>query len=266
MKRSGGLALAALLGVAVWYAGPGLRGTPQQAFAQAVGCVEGGCYDAYKLSYFDVATAFVTSAGGYGGAGNSGGVGDALLRIVDAGNFGTVMPANSRRTPDLLLDVAGDVCANIYVYNDVQEQQECCSCPLTANSLLTFSVINDLTSNPFNPKESLSAGVIKIVGSSSFGADGVINSGLGACSNSPTATTAAGPYVIAGGLHEWINHTEMMFSPQGAATTSTSLDAFTNAVLDAGELASLQAGCVAINNANLHASEAIGICTCGRGD
>jgi len=58
----------------------------------------------------------------------------------------------------------------------------------------------------------------------------------------------------------------MMFSPQDAATTSTSLDAFTNAVLDASELASLQAGCAAINSANLHASEAIGICSCGKGD
>ena len=212
------------------------------------------CFDAYKLSYFDVATAFVPSAGGYGGAGNSGGVGDALLRIVDAGNFEglTLGPRNATDPPP----PNGDVCANIYVYNDVQEQQECCSCPLTANSLLTFSVINDLTSNPFNPKESLSAGVIKIVGSS----------GVVGCSNSPTATTAAGPYIIAGGLHEWLNHTEMMFSPQGAATTSTSLDSFTNAVLDAGELASLQAGCAAINSANLHASEAIGICSCGKGD
>ena len=283
MKRSGGIALAALLGVAVWYAGAGLQGTRQQAFAQAVGCLpseESGrtpvgqqvpledpaCFDAYKLSYFDVATAFVPSAGGYGGAGNSGGVGDALLRIVDAGNFGTTIPLDSKNTPELLLDVDGDVCANIYVYNDVQEQQECCSCPLTANSLLTFSVINDLTSNPFNPKESLSAGVIKVVGSSSFGPAGVINSGLGSCSNSPTATTAAGPYVIAGGLHEWINHTEMMFSPLGAPVSSTSVEAFTNAVLDEGELASLQAGCAAINSANSHASEAIGICTCGRGD
>jgi len=268
MKRIGSLASAALLGFAIWYAGPGLRGTPRQAFAQAVGCVEFGtvnsapsgdpaCFDSYKLSYFDVATAFVPSAGGYGGAGNSGGVGDALLRIVDAGNFPVVK--GPRSTTDSAVNPDGDVCANIYVYNDVQEQQECCSCPLTANSLLTFSVINDLTSNPFNPKESLSAGVIKIVGSSDV---------FGSCSNSPTATTAAGPgpLLIAGGLHEWINHTEMMFSPLGAATSSTSVEAFTNAVLDAGELESLEAGCAAINSANLHASEAIGICSCGKGD
>jgi len=192
-----------------------------------------------------VATTFSASAGGYGGAGNSGGAGDGLLRIVDAGNFETGF-------------VLGDVCANIYVYNDVQEQQECCSCPLTANSLQTFSVINNLTSNPFNPKESLSAGVIKIVGSNPEGFEG--------CVNTPTATTAAAPYVIAGGLHEWINHTELMLSTVGALTQSTSVDEFTNAVLDSGELANLRAGCAAINSANLHASEAIGICSCGAGD
>ena len=97
------------------------------------------------------------------------------------------------------------------MYNDVQEQQECCSCPLTANSLLTFSVINNLTSNPFNPKESLSAGVIKIFGTKP--ADPVH------CSNTVGAVTAGVGLVsalVAGGLHEWINHNEMMFSPQGS--------------------------------------------------
>jgi len=252
MNRIGSLTLAALLGVAVWYAGPGLRGTPQLAFAQAVspncgaalGIATDGCLDSYKLSYFDVSTAFVPSAGGYGGPGSSGGTGDALLRIVNAGNT-----------------VVGDVCANIYVYNDVQEQQECCSCPLTANSLLTFSVINNLTSNPFNPFESLSAGVIKIVGSN------------GECNNSPTRTTAAGHFFdVAAGLHEWLNHTETMasnqasFKPSFGFITSTSVDEFANAVLDSGELFNLEGGCAAINDANLHASEAIGICQCGLGD
>src|ERR1039458_41773 len=142
MKRIGSLTLAALLGVAVWYAGPGLRGTQQQAFAQAIVPITpsaaGSPGDFYLLSYFDVATAFLPSSGGYGGSAHSGGTGDALLRIVDAGNW---------------IGGTGDLCANIYVFNDQQEMQECCSCQLTANSLTTLSVINELTSNPANPSE-----------------------------------------------------------------------------------------------------------------
>ncbi|MGO9602210.1 MAG: hypothetical protein ACLQAT_02190 [Candidatus Binataceae bacterium] len=280
MKRIASLASAALLGVAVWYGGPGLRGTPQQAFAQAVGCAGVGpgtplnanaavpfdpaCYDAYKLSYFDVATAFTPSVGGFGGPGSSGGTGDALLRIVDAGNFATV-EAPAITTGLSAVAEPGAVCANIYVYNDVQEQQECCSCPLTANSLQTLSVINNLLSNPFNPKESLSAGVIKIVGSEPADpAD---------CNNTVGAVTAATFITIAGGLHEWINHTETMASNQAGFkptpfgfVTTASVEKFTNAVLDSGELANLQAGCAAINAADKFGSQAIGICKCGLGD
>jgi hypothetical protein len=254
LKRFGRALTAAFSAVAIWSLGLLWIGTPQQAFAQAVGCVgaltgavsasgvvsDPACYDAYKLSYFDVASAFFPTTGGYGGPGNSGGSGDALLRIVDAGNW-----ENSN---------GGDVCANIYVYNDTQEQQECCSCPLTANALLTFSVINNLTKNPLNTtlKEPLTAGVIKIVGSNI----------AGGCSDNPVATTAAGPYTIAGGLHEWINHTESLYSTLGPITSSSSVEEFTSAGLDSGELAYLQAGCKLINATNHGGTETVGICSC----
>jgi hypothetical protein len=39
--------------------------------------------------HYDTSTAFGKSEGGYGGPGHSGGAGDALLRIVNAGNFET---------------------------------------------------------------------------------------------------------------------------------------------------------------------------------
>jgi hypothetical protein len=239
MKRIGSLTVAALFGVAVWYAGPGLRVT-QQAYAQD--------NTSYQLSYYDVSTHFDPSAGGFGGPGSSGGTGDALLRVVNDGANGAGAPG------------VGDVCANIYVFNDIQEQQECCSCPLTPNSLMTSSVIADLTSNPFNPHESLEAGVIKIIGST------------GGCSNSPTATTAASIVTIARGLHAWLNHTETMASNQAGFTppfgfiTSTSVARLEPGALSAGELAFLQAGCTAINNANKFGSNDIGICRCGKGD
>src|ERR1035437_6776824 len=157
LKRFGTLLTAVFSVVAIWSLGSVWIGTQPQAFAVAAGgdpiIPISGSGGSYLLSYYDVATAFLPSSGGYGGSAHSGGTGDALLRIVDAGNwiYGLVG--------------TGDLCANIYVFNDQQEMQECCSCPLTANSLTTFSVINDLTSHPANPTESLSAGVIKIVGS-----------------------------------------------------------------------------------------------------
>jgi hypothetical protein len=242
MKRIGRLTLAALVGVAVWYAGPGLRGTHQQAFAQVITPISGSD-GSYLLSYFDVATHFLPSTGGYGGSGASGGTGDALLRIVDAGNQTAALEAYN--TPNL--------CANIFVFNDVQEMMECCSCSLTANSLLTISVINDLTADPANPSEPLTAGVIKIVGS-------------------PTCAAAAPVTTVAQGLHAWINHTETMASNQGGFTptpwgfiTSTSVEEFAHSPLDTGELAYLNAGCAEIHSLSILSMNP-GICTCGRGD
>ena len=203
---------------------------------------------AYHLSYYDTSTAFDKSEGGYGGPGHSGGTGDALVRIVNAGNFEVTGGGGK----------AGDVCANIYVFNDVQEMQECCQCDLSANSLRTISVIGDLTSNPLITAESTEAGVIKIIGvaPASQGPPSV-------CENSTEF-----PAPLAEGLHVWINHTESMasnqagFKPPFGFVTSTSVEEFAQSRLDAGELEQLFNECEFIN---LHGS-GHGICTCGFGD
>ena len=258
MKRIGSLTLAALLGVAVWYAGPALRAAQQQAFAQEINAIAQSD-GAYLLSYYDTSTAFGKSEGGYGGAGHSGGSGDALVRIVNAGNYETVG--------------MGDVCANIYVFNDIQEMEECCQCDLSANSLMTFSVISDLTSNPLFSSESTEAGVIKILGTNPISAGpspGASRCSIGAPvlagSNSTMGVPVAG--TLAEGLHAWINHTETMASNQGGFTppwgfvTSTSVEEFAHSELDAGELAQLNLEC-AFNYAH---GSGHGICKCGLGD
>ena len=246
MKRIGSLTLAALLGVAVWYAGPALRAVQQQAFAQEINAIVQSD-GAYLLSYYDVSTGFDASAGGYGGAGSSGGVGDALLRIVNAGNYETGGGPAS-----------GDVCANIYVFNDIQELEECCQCDLSADSLRTLSVINDLLKNPFTGKESTEAGVIKIIG-----VKPLAQSETPPFSRCYDSTVNPLPF-LAGGLHAWLNHTEQMgisAAPYGFVT-STSVEEFEHSRLDSGELASLYDQCDFINE---HGSGR-GICTCGLGD
>jgi len=54
------------------------------------------------------------------------------------------------------------LCANLYIFDDTQEMVECCSCPITANGLLTLSV-QDLTENPLTVTPY--RGVIKLVAS-----------------------------------------------------------------------------------------------------
>jgi len=71
------------------------------------------------------------------------------VRVINPGLNGSPISADE-----------GTLCANIYVFDDTQEMIECCSCPVTANGLLTLS-IQELTENPLtvNPFR----GVIKIV-------------------------------------------------------------------------------------------------------
>ncbi|MGH9511019.1 MAG: hypothetical protein ACRD2U_02670 [Terriglobales bacterium] len=56
------------------------------------------------------------------------------------------------------------LCANIYVFAADQQPTECCSCPITANGLVTASVKKNLTSNPLTgvvPPD----GVVQIISS-----------------------------------------------------------------------------------------------------
>ena len=84
---------------------------------------------------------------------------------LDSGTIRVINPGltGSPRSAD-----EGTLCANIYVFDDTQEMIECCSCPVTANGLLTISV-NDLTENPLTVVPF--RGVIKIVSTAGANCD-----------------------------------------------------------------------------------------------
>jgi len=105
--------------------------------------------DVFFTHYYDVATSTNPSASGYGGNGASGGVGDALVRIVNAG--------------DEAAQQNGSICAMIYVFDDIEEMQACCGCPVTPDGLRTMSVINNLTKNFGVNRGNMNAGVIDIL-------------------------------------------------------------------------------------------------------
>jgi len=192
-------------------------------------------------SYYDVASSAQVSAGGYGGPGHSGGAGDALIRLVDVGNFGVT----SNKDP-------GALCANFYVFDDDQQEQACCSCLVTANGTTTTSVITNLISNPAFQNAKMSLGAVKVVGS------------FGTCTNTPPTAATLTAANLAEGLKGWINHAEKIATnlpPSFAFVTSTSLERLAGAPLDSGELTELTSNCAAI----VHQASGAGICSCGVG-
>lgn len=187
--------------------------------------------DVYKVSYFDTATATTPSASGYTGAeGGQGGDGDGIVRI-----------ANPTSNPVL--------CAMIYVYDDAEEEQECCGCPVTTEGLRTLSTKSDLTSNPWVAGANLSAGVIKVVAS-------LPNSGSGSVCD-PALTPSLTPT-----LKAWSSHTEFGTNSESETAFSTYVEQFLDASLDATDEATLVSNCALI----VTQGSGRGHCGCGHGD
>jgi len=246
LKRFGRWSLLAVVTAALWLMGPVWNGamfTEQAVLADMI-----GPHQIDRLgrglaleTYYDVASSAQVSGGGYGGPGHSGGDGDALVRIVNVGNFAAAL------TPP------GPLCANIYVFDDIQQLQECCSCLVTADGVRTLSTINDLTKNPAFNGAKMSLGAIKVVGSETF---------FGTCFSKIAAELDPGG--LAEGLKAWINHAETIATnlPPFGFTTSTSVDEFANAPLDVGELEELTINCRQL----FAQASGAGVCTCGSGD
>jgi hypothetical protein len=159
-------------------------------------------------------------------------------QVIDPDTFKVSYFANNGTTPDNTVRLthvgttAGNVCADIYVFDEWQELAECCSCRQTPDGLGELSVYNNLTHNTLTGVP-LANGAIKIISSSTCDA------------------TKPKP---ASGIRAWATHVQ-----NSGALTETE---FTDAGLSAVELNRLSAECAAIH---LDGSGK-GICSCGTGD
>ena len=95
--------------------------------------------------------ASVYSLNYYSNRNNSAGA-DQVWRVINPGTAGSLISANH-----------GTVCADVFVFDSNQEMIECCQCRITANGMLSFSVLNNLTQNPLTGFPAPNNGVIKTV-------------------------------------------------------------------------------------------------------
>jgi hypothetical protein len=145
---------------------------------------------------------------------------------------------------DLRLDnpgaTGGNLCAEIYVFDQDQQLSECCGCSVSPDGLLTLSVNSDLTANPLTGVKS-TTGVIQIVS-----ADVPAN-----LSCDPTAITPNGE------LLAWSTNTQ---AKSGSAIAFTE-NSFQLSPLGDADLAALQSQCSMV--ATLGSGR--GVCNCGAG-
>jgi hypothetical protein len=83
-------------------------------------------------------------------------VGDSVVSLSNAGTNGGFEPA-------------GNICANVYVFAEVQQLVACFSCPLTPNHLKTLSVRNDLINNTLTPGVPIGVTIALVASSSCNG-------------------------------------------------------------------------------------------------
>lgn len=121
----------------------------------------------------------------------------AVLRLINDGDKSTT---STEGVPN------GNLWASIYMFDDSQEFQECCSCEVTPDGLTSEWINTELLGNSLTGKSN-TRGVIKVVSSSTNPGD-------------PTRNT------LAPGLRGWATHiqnTKVGDGPQTYAVTETAL-------------------------------------------
>jgi hypothetical protein len=169
---------------------------------------------------------------------------DALVKGAPDGTVHIVNPGTAvTKINDDGKPINGNLCAQVYVLNDDEQEVECCGCTLTPDSERTLSVDKDLLGNPVNTNIVTADGVIKIV------SEAPNSKGLCQPDVEGTKPVAA--------LRAWSTHIQNVSTTTYAETE----EEFGAAPLSDNELLWLQNQCSAIyTNGSGH-----GKCTCGYG-
>lgn len=167
----------------------------------------------------------------------SGGSTDSTFHIVNPGTAVTALDNNG-------LPTNGQLCADIYVFNNDEQEVACCGCELTADSEITLSLNKNLLDNPVNPGVLTHSGVIK-----------VISGNLNGSPCDPAAEHA--PIVPTPELRAWGTRIQT----EGSTTPETE-EGFAAAPLSASELSFAENLCSSIQAEG----SGKGICSCGYGD
>jgi hypothetical protein len=162
---------------------------------------------------------------------------DGTVHVVNPGTAVTKLDADGK-------PLDGDLCAQVYVLNDDEQEVECCGCRLTPDSERTLSINKNLLGNPINVKIVTPDGVVKVVSEPAPAGNGV-------CRPDKEGSK------VAAGLRAWATHIQTV----SESYTETE-EEFEAAPLSDNELFWLQNQCSAIyTNGSGH-----GRCTCGYGD
>lgn len=159
---------------------------------------------------------------------NTVGAQDAVLRLV---NDGAAATTESEGVPN------GTLWASIYVFNDSQELQECCSCPITSDGMLSESVDRELTANELTGREERTRGVIKVISSST---------------NDPTHVG------LKPGLRGWMTHIQATANLPERGPFYVTETRLADSNLSAAELASLESSC----SFAITLGSGYGVCSC----
>ncbi|MGD1094755.1 MAG: hypothetical protein ABSB35_22520 [Bryobacteraceae bacterium] len=94
---------------------------------------------------------------------------------------------------------AGNICANVYVFDPQEEEVACCSCLVTPNGLVSLSAKNDLISDVLTPAIPTSI-VVKVTATVPGTSTGT---NYNVCNPTLAATVTPGPQALQEGLLVW---------------------------------------------------------------